>query len=560
MNSEKNKVPFTAVLALLLTGTFLALETGRLFLDAHWKIHGIGLFISLCAAEMIAGFSFVRSNNRKKPDFIYTCGALLLTLHAGVMYTTLDWIINFAMAGGIIALLVRTKKVNTFFPFAAAFALGLAAVLIFPAYALLFSFGCGMLLTGVLIIGSTGLRHLRWLFLILIFIQAALFPAGKNKIKILQNYRNIHDVVVSTLPASLLTDGEQNGVSVLQITQNKQLKEIAPWKIIPGISKITSCTFDEFTPIGIKLDSLEENFDIISVETLPDWPDSAKETLLLRLSKMVETQNGVMVFPRSVMQFMPQDKTFITLPGSEKRRLAAIPFSPESVTPEKMDKRLQKRLEYIDNKEFMIPGVFQALFNGNPEKVDFISREVIKKTHSFWFWITLGIAWLFFRITAARKGKNSLFLAAMDNTSSVVIVTLSGFCVFCANRMYSFFPESIFLLCIIFVIPFIGKKGILEKALVLCSIILPWLFTDPEHGVMVQLIIFSAVLISCISCGMTASKMMLEKGNTANRILFPSLIGICFGGILFHLFFDPENLIPVLAAASLLRAGNLFRE
>ena len=489
MTSIGKKPAVSAILLLLLTGIFLACESGRLFFDFRWKQEGVGIFAALCAIEMIAGFLFV--NKRKMTDFLYISCALLLTLHAGVINTTLNWVINFAFAGGITAFLVRNRKTNTYFPFAVAFAAGLILVFALPDHALLLSFISGMLLTGMLIVSASGLNHVRWIFLTLIVIQAFLFPAGKNRIKAAQHYRDIHDVVISTLPASLLTENDSNNLSVLQVTRNKHLKEIAPWHIIPGIGEKKSCLLEEFPPAGIQLDMPEKTFDIVSVEILPgNWSDSAVKTLLEKLSKMVEEKHGIMIFPRSVIEYMPKDKVFITVPGSEKRRLAAVGYPPEKVTTEQLDKRLQKILESTDNKDFMTPGVFEALFNEKIEKINCDVKKNITKQHSVLFWITLAFFWFIFRITASRKGKNSAFLAAMDNTSSATLIALTGFCVFAENRIYACFPEMIFLTGIIFALPFFGKKGKLEKILILCSMILPWIFTDPEPGTTLVFVIF----------------------------------------------------------------------
>ena len=142
--------------------------------------------------------------------------------------------------------------------------------------------------------------------------------------------------------------------------------------------------------------------------------------------------------------------------------------------------------EYLDNKDFMIPGVFSALFNANPEKVTFSPRKTIAREHSLFFWITLGVMWLLFRITASRKKKLSSFLSETDNKCSATLIAITGFFIFSENRIYACFPESFFLFCIIFALPFFGKKGKLEKVMLLASIILPWLFTDPEPGMFLQ--------------------------------------------------------------------------
>ena len=560
MTTVQKKPPFTVVLSLFLTGIFLSVESFRFMQDCRWKSEEAGFFIALCAVEIISGFIFVSANKRKMMDFLYLSGALLLTLHAGVINTPLDWIINFALAGSVLAFLVRNKKVNSYLFFAAAFFSGLVLTLILPGYVPLFSCASALLLSGTLIASATGLRYIRWIFLPLLLIQFILFPFGKNKGKLLRDYRDIHDIAVSTLPASLLTENEEKNLSVLQITREKRLADTAPWKILPGIGSVTTCIPGTFPPIGMTLDSLENTFDIVSVEILPEWSESAIRNMLEKLSKMVAPGHGIMIFPRSVLKLMPQNKNFITVPGSEKRRLAAVEFSSNDVTCENLEKRLDKRLEYLGNKDFMTPGVFPALFNSNPEKVTVSFPVTAAKEHSLFFWITLGVVWLLFRVTASRKENLSSFLSEADNKCSATLIALTGFFIFSENRIYACFPECFFLFCIVFALPFFGKKGKLEKVMLLASIILPWLFTDPEPGMFLQIVIFAATLISCMSSGMTTAKIMSEINSDRKQTVFASLSGIFLGGLLFHFFFIPGNPVPLLGIASILRTGNLLRE
>lgn len=560
MTSVHKKPPLAVVLSLFLTGIFLSVESVRLMLNCRWKSEETGFFIALCAIEITAGFIFVSANKRKMMDFLYLSGALLLTLHAGIINTTLDWVINFALAGSSLAFLARNKKVNSYLLFAAAFVCGLILTVALPGYALLFSCVSALLLSGTLIASASGLRHIRWIFLPLLLIQFFLFPSGKSKEKILHDYRDIHDIAVSTLPASLLTENEDKNLSVLQITREKRLAEVAPWKILPGIGSITTCITGTFPPIGTTFDSFEKPFDIISVEVLPEWSGDAIQNMLEKLSKMVAPGHGIMIFPHSVLKFMPQNKNFITVPGSEKRRLAAVEFSAGDVTCGKLEKRLDERLEYLNNKDFITPGVFSALFSANPEKVTFPPRKTVDKEHSIFFWITIGLAWLLFRITSSRKENLSCFLAETDNKCSATLIALTGFFIFSENRIYAPFPEYFFLFCIVFALPFFGKKGKLEKVMLLASIILPWLFTDPEPGMFLQIVIFAAVLVSCMSSGMTTAKIMSEINSNRKSTVFASLTGIFLGGLIFHCFFVPGNPIPLLCIASILRTGNLLRE
>ena len=560
MTTVTKKPPVAVVLSLFFSGIFLSVESVRLMLNCRWKTEEAGFFIALCAVEITAGFIFVSANKRKMMDFLYLSGALLLTLHAGIINTTLDWVINFALAGSVIALLVRNKKVNSYLLFAAAFVSGLIWSVALPGCVLLFSCIFALFLSGTLIASASGLRHIRWIFLPLLLIQFFLFPFGKSKEKILRDYRDIHDIAVSTLPASLLTENEEKNLSVLQVSREKRLAEAAPWKILPGIGSVTTCIPGTFPPIGTTLDSFEKPFDIVSVEVLPEWSENATQTMIEKLSKMVAPGHGIMLFPRSVLKFMPQNKNFITVPGSEERRLAAVEFSADDVTCEKLEKRLDKRLEYLNNKDFMTPGVFSALFNKNPEKVTFSFPKIIVKEHSLFFWITLGVVWLLFRITFSRKENLSSFLSEADNKCSATLIILTGFFIFSENRIYACFPEYFFLFCIVFALPFFGKKGKLEKVMLLASIILPWLFTDPEPGVFLQIIIFLTVLVSCMSSGMTTAKIMSETKSNRKRTIFASLTGIFLGGLLFHFFFIPGNPIPLLCISSILRTTNLLRE
>jgi hypothetical protein len=550
----------SAVLLLFLASLFLSFEFVRLMADAPWKEEEIGFFVALYAIQMIAGFIFVSANKRNASDFLYISGALLLTLHAGVIHNSLHYIINFIIFGAVSAFLIRSRKSNTFLPLAAALAAGLVTAVCFSAHALLLSFVSGMLLTGMLIVSAAGFRHIRWLFLPLILIQAFLFPADQKKVKDLRDYRDMRDVAVSTLPASLLTENNEKNLTVLQITRSSKLQEIALWKVLPGIDSVTSCRMESFLPVGVQLDAMEQTFDIVSVEILPDWSEAALKNLLKKLAEKVSPEHGIMLFPRSVLKFMPQNKNFITIPGSEKRRLAAVPFQPEDVSLEKLDRRLQKRLKYFSREDLMLPGVFPALFNENPEKVDFTPPASVVTRHSLFFWITLGLCWILFRIIVARKGKNASFFAALDNSCSAVVIALTGFCLFSENRIYTCFPETFFLFALVFALPFWRQKKQTEKLFLLFSIIFPWFFTDPDHSAVLQIIIFLTVMITAVSSGMTAGKLMLETSIHKKRVIFATLTGICLGGVIFHLFFAPGNLIPILIIASLLRVGNLLRE
>ena len=560
MTAVNKKPPFPAVLSLFLTGVFLSVESVRIMLDCRWKSEETGFFIALCAVEIIAGFIFVSANKRKMIDFLYISGALLLTLHAGIINTTFGWIINFLLAGSAFAFLSRSRKVNSYLLFAAAFVCGLILSLVLSRYILLLSFVSALCLTGTLIASAKGLRLVRWIFIPLLLIQFFLFPIGKNKAKIMRDNRDIRDVAVSTLPGSILTENDEKNLSVLQITREKYLAEAAPWSLLPGIGNVVTCTTGDFPPLGMTLDSIDRTFDIVSVEILPEWSESAIRNMLEKLSEMVTPKRGIMIFPSSVMKLMPRDKRFISVPGSEKRRLAAVEFSPADVTCEKLEKRLQERLEYLNNKDFITPGVFAALFNADPEIVPCPFTQPVSNEHSYFFWITLGIIWFVFRITASRKENLSSFLAETDNKCSATIIALTGFFIFSENRIYACFPEVFFLFCIIFALPFFGKKGKLEKVMLLSSIVLPWLFTDPDPGVFLQGVIFATVLVSCMSSGMTTAKIMAENNAGRKQTVFAALTGIFLGGLLFHCFFIPGNPIPLLCISSILRTGNLLRE
>ena len=556
--AEKNSV--SLILLLFAAGFFLSFEFIRLMAAAPWKEEEIGFFAALYAIQMIAGFVFVSANKRKATDFLYIAGALLLTLHAGVIHNFLHYVINFIIFGAVIAFLLRNRKSTTFLPLAVALAVGLVTALCYSAHALLLSFASGMLLTGMLVVSAESFRHARWLFLLLIVVQAFLFPADQKKAETLREHRDMRDVAISTLPASLLTESGENTLSVLQITRSCESENVALWKVLPGTEPVTRYTAGFLCPVGTQLDRIERTFDIVSVELPPDWSDAALKTLLKKLSEKVAPGHGIMVFPRSLLKLMPQDKNFITVPGSEKRRLAAVSFQPRDVTFDKLDKRLQKRLKYFSQEEMMPPGVFSALFNENPEKIEPPPSGSVSKEHSLFFWITLGIFWILFRIISARKGKNASFFAALDNSCSAVLIALTGFCLFSANRIYACFPETLFLAALVFALPFRGQKKKTEKLFLLFSIILPWFFTDPDHGIVLQLIIFLTVMITSISSGMTTGKLMLETSIHKKRVVFAALAGICLGGVIFHIFYTPENLIPVLLIASLMRVGNLLRE
>ena len=172
----------------------------------------------------------------------------------------------------------------------------------------------------------------------------------------------------------------------------------------------------------------------------------------------------------------------------------------------------------------------------------------------------MGIFWILFRIIIARKGKNASFFAGVDNSCSAVLIALTGFCLFSASKIYACFPETFFLFALVLALPFWSQKKKVEKLFLLLSIILPWFFTDPDNSIVLQIIIFLTVMITCISTGMTAGKLMLETSIHKKRVIFSTLSGICLGGAIFHLFYTPGNLIPILLIASLMRTGNLLRE
>ena len=550
---------FPGGLTLFLAGVFLSLEASRLAGTFSWQPGGMGIFIFLSALEMLCGFVVVNSQKRRSESFVHIGGALLLTLRAGVGQTALSWIVDFLLTGGLSAFLVRRRSRNTWLLFGAAMVLGLFLHSLIPERNTLLTSSLALILTGLGIYQARSLGKGRCFFLILPVVQILLWAGEPIRLgELLRQYEALRHTAVSTLPGSLLSEN-RDPLSVLQVTRTQRFFAAAPWKQLPYVGEVQSLAADVKPPLGYRLLQLDKKFDIVSLEILPQWHEASLRQLVRKLSRKV-APGGVLLVPQRVLKLLPAELSAVSVPGSEGKRFAA--GLQQIGTSEQLDQRLQKRLKNLAEQDFMPPGVFTALFHetktfvhrGNPASAKDSGK------HSLLFWIFLIGGWFFLRLVLGRKGNHSAFLVQMDNYASCILLLLTGFCLLAGARLYSLLPEQIALWGLILLLPFAGRKGGAEKALLLVSLILPWLFVGmPEMGYFSP-IVFGMLLAAALSTGVTSGKFMQESQAVESQLKAAAFCGIALGGLLFSWLFSWGNIIPVLLAASILRLSCLLRK
>ena len=559
MRHQKTTALKIGGLTLFLMGVFLALEAARLPGNFSWEPAGAGLFILLGALEMLCGFVVVDSRKRRFESFIHIGGALLLTLRAAAGEMILGWAVDFILTGGTAAFLVRRRKRNTFLLFGAAFSLGLLAADLFPAYSSQGAWVLAILLTGLEILQARSLGKGRCFFLLLPVVQLLLWAGEPVQFdQLWHRYQALRHTAVSTLPASLLPE-TQEPVSVFQITRSRRFLTAAPWEKLPHVGEVQTAVADEKPPLGYQLRKIKKKFDIVSLEILPRWHERSLQVLLSDLAQRIKS-GGILLVPRNVLKLLPPGMPAVSVPGSEGERFAA---GKNKIPPvEELDHILQSKLMENDAKEFMLPGVFAALFQEN-KTVFFKGNAPRMKTvgrHSLFFWIFLTVFWLFLRLVLGLKGNRSAFLAQVDNYASGVLILLAGFCLLAGNRFYSLLPESLTLWCLVLCLPGIGKKGSGEKSLLLASLILPWMFAAMKGTGYFSPVVLGILLTTALSIGVTSAKLFQETDAVESRLKGASLCGTALGGLLFYWLFSWENLLPVLLAAFFLRSSCLLRK
>ena len=142
----------------------------------------------------------------------------------------------------------------------------------------------------------------------------------------------------------------------------------------------------------------------------------------------------------------------------------------------------------------------------------------------------------------------------------VLSLLVSAFYNIVDNRMYSNMSELFLLWVIVLMLPCFGRRGPVEKALLLCSMILPWLLAGAEPGANTAFAALAAALISAVSAGITSAKLMLETGADRKQLTAASILGILFGTVIFIWLYNPGNIVPLLAIAVALRSSCLLRK
>lgn len=563
MSEENLKKPLPPAVAFFASGAFLAAEAGRLLLNFQWGNTNVYLPLISGLLCMVCGFFIVSSGEIRRGGLTGLTGALLLTLHAGAFNHPVSWICSFTLAGGTAAFFTRTRRKNTFIPFETGFIPALVAVIITPQFTAMLSAATGMLLTGVLLVNSVNLKHFRWLLLLLIPVQGLLFNGIGYSGRTLRNMNDLRHTAVAALPSALIPDAPRGNVSVLQISGSRHFSDTVPWKHLPFVKNTVQLAADDRTAPGVQLEQFEDagrKFDVISVEMPPAWHSRSLQKMLEKLEGLRDTRHGVIAFPSSMLPLFP-GKSF-PVPGSDGRRFVSGSVLPENLAPENLDRILQQHLEAAEAEEFMPPGVFTALFHsenkikahpGNTENHHPAER-------SWWFWLMLGTLWLAARTLLTRKGGSSAFFASLDNTASVTLVVICAFYNIVDNRMYSNMSELFLLWVIVLMLPCFGRRGPVEKALLLCSMILPWLLTGAEPGANTAFAALAAALISALSAGITSAKLMLETGADRKQLTAASILGILFGTVIFIWLYNPGNIVPLLAIAVALRSSCLLRK
>ena len=566
MIRQTEKGPIPLWIPLLLAGFYLAARSGTQLAAARWRPEEIAPFLIAASAAALCGSFLVAGFRKKLAPYACFFGAVLLTLSAGTAMRSLPGRLpDVLFAGGCAAYFVRTRKKNTFFPFSAGFAAGLAAVFVCaPHYTPAVCALSSMLLTGVLIVNAVHLQHARWVFMPLILIQVMIFandsPADRAAEQLrLREERRL--ATVAALPSSLIPAAVPGKLAVLQVTRSKADLSAAPWREFAYVEKLTGLSVDDPIPVGARLDALPPSYDVVSLEVLPRWPQIAQKALVKKLFTRAHRERGCVVFPRAVLPLLPAGETPVAVPTiPPENRFAAGRIPPAGVSPQALDARLQKHLAAAGDRAFMPPGAFTALFfgestSGKPLPSAQPSPPPVRNT--VLFWCILGVLWLTGHLLWTRTRAGASFIAGVDNAASTTLIVLAAFLLAAENRMYSALPETALLWCIPLCIPFCGKRGNFERILLICSIVLPWHFAASGHNQ--SGIILAAALVTAFSCGITGAKLLLEPGASRDRLVTAFFCGTALAGIVAHFFLSPGALWPVLAVATALRLGCLVR-
>ena len=562
MIRQTNTGPIPPGIPFVLAGFYLAARSWTLLAAARWHPEEVGAFLAAASAAALCGFLPVSKFRRRFAPWVSVCGAALLTLSAGTPARPLfGWLPDLLFAGGIAAYFVRTRKKNTFFPFAAGFAAGLAAVSwqaprLGPAVCA----ASAMLLTGVLIVNAVHLKHARWLLLAMMLMQVMIFsngfPVGRSvaRLKLLRE-RDL--AAVAALPSSLIPDAEPGRLSVLQVTRKETDIPASPWKQFAYISRLCALPVEGKIPVGERLDALEAPFDLISLEVLPEWPEASLRPLTEKLLSMTG-EKGCAVVPRALVPLLPPGRKTVPVPGTGRGRFAVLSSPDADVSPQDLDSRLQRHLKAAGDRAFMPAGAFTALF---PEENDPdlpAPARSLPGPRSAVFWSCLALAGLALHLFLSRSPAGSSFLAVAENSASCALIVTAAFLAVAANRMNSPIPETALLWSIALCLPFCGKKGKLEKLLLIASLLLPWLLAAGLPHNILSAAALAAAFVTAASAGITGAKLLLEPEASRDRLVTAFFCGTALAGALLFLL-PGASPIPLLAAATVLRLPGLFR-
>ncbi|MBQ9503129.1 MAG: hypothetical protein IJU70_13325 [Lentisphaeria bacterium] len=554
---------------LFLAGAHPAAAAALLLLRAVWRPEEIGLFFLTGSLAALAGFLVVSKFRGSFSPWAGLCGAVLLTVELAAYPTFVTPVSCFLAVGGCAAYFVRTRRKNTFFPFAAGLAAGTGAVLFpSPDHAPVWWGLSAMWLAGLLLVNSVRPKYIRWLVLPFLLLQGVLLhvrmwrgPEDLPRIRAEQRA-----AALSALPSSLVPAAAPGKLAVLQVTRSGRDLPAAPWREFSYVEKLTSLPVDDPVPVGTRLDALPPVYDLVSLEVLPRWPQTARKALVKKLFAVTRRERGCVVFPEAVLPLLPPGETPVPVPSVEgNSRFAAGKLPPSGVSPQALDARLQRHLAASGDRTFMPPGAFTALFSGDgaPGKPLPAARESSPPAgRTALFWCVFGVLWLAVHLGAARTRRGASFIAGADNAASAALIVLAAFLLVAENRIYSALPETALLWCLPLCIPFCGRKGKFERLLLVCSIVLPWSLAVPAvpagwHGQ--SGIALAAALAAAASCGITGAKLLLEPGASRDGLVTAFFCGTALAGVLACFLLFPGTLRPVLAAATVLRIGCLVR-
>jgi len=569
MTNAPQKGPVPAGLLLFLAGSHLAAAAALLLRRAVWRPEEIGLFLLAGSLAALAGFGAVSKFRKGFAPYAGLCCALLLTAELAAYPASVVPVSCFLLAGGVAAYFVRTRKKNTFFLFAAGSAAGTGAALFPPwSYAFVWWGLSAMWLAGLLLVNSVRLKHIRWLVLPLLLLQGGLLHVKmwRGPEDFLRGRAEQRAAALSALPSSLVPAAVPGKLAVLQVTRSRHDLPAAPWREFSYVENLTSLPVEDPVPIGTRLDALPPVYDLVSLEVLPRWPQTALKALVEKLFSAADKERGCVVFPKAALPLLPAGKTAVAVPSDpENIRFAAGRIPPSGVSAEALDARLQRHLAAAGDRTFMPPGAFTALFFGGNTQVRPLPSAPETPPgvrHPALFWGIFGVLWLAVHLWAARTRRGASFIAGADNASSTVLTVLAAFLLVAENRIYSPLPETALLWCVPLCVPFCGKKGKFERLLLVCSIVLPWslvLLPAAAGGSVRSGVALAAALAAAVSCGITGAKLLLEPGASRDRLVAAFFCGAALAGVLAYFLLFPGTLWPVLAAAAALRIGCLVR-